>query len=137
MSPWLKAGLVGAVVLVVLNLLGLIPCVGLVTCILGLVAYAGIGALAAYWLPPVRMAGQGVQTIIATIQMAVTDTAAILSQIPAESLQQLEQAGVDPALFVGPTAGVMIGSFCCIGGLILAAILGAIGGAIFAAVKPD
>jgi hypothetical protein len=154
MSPWLKAGLVGAVVLVVLNLLGMIPCVGVVTCILGLVAYAGIGALAAYWLPPVRMAGQGagqgalaavvaaliggiVQTIIAAIQMAVTDTAAILSQIPAESLQQLEQAGVDPALFAGPTAGVLVGSFCCVGGLILAAILGAIGGAIFAAVKPD
>jgi hypothetical protein len=154
MSPWLKAGLIGAVVLVVLNVLGLIPCVGAITCTLGVLAYAGIGALAAYWLPPVRMAGQGagqgavaavvaalaggiVNMIIATIQMAVTDTAAILSQIPAESLRQLEQVGVDPALFVGPTAGVMFGGVCCFGGLILAAIMGAIGGGIFAAVKPD
>jgi hypothetical protein len=154
MSPWLKAGLVGAVILVVLNLLGLIPCVGLITCILGLVAYAGIGALAAYWMPPVRMAGaaagQGalaavlaaliggiVNTIIATAQMALTDTAAILSQLPAESLQQLEEAGVDPALFVGPGAGALFGSICCVGGLILAAILGAVGGAIFASIKSD
>jgi hypothetical protein len=154
MAPWLKAGLIGGVVLAVLNLLGLIPCVGVLTCILGLVAYAGIGALAAYWIPPVRMAGQGagqgalaavvaglvggiVNTIIATIQMAVTDTASILSQIPGDALQQMQQAGVDPALFVGPTAGVLFGSVCCFGGVILAAILGAIGGAIFAAVKPD
>ena len=58
MSPWLKAGLIGGAVLIVLNLLGLIPCVGLITCILGVLAYAGIGALAAYWMPPVRVAGQ-------------------------------------------------------------------------------
>jgi hypothetical protein len=154
MSPWLKAGLVGAVVLIVLNLLGLIPCVGFLTCILGIVAYAGIGALAAYWMPPVREAGGGAgqgalaavlaaligglaNTIIATIQMSLTDTAAILSQIPAESLQQMQEAGMDPSMFMGPTAGVMFGSMCCIVGLILAAILGAIGGAIFAAIKPE
>jgi hypothetical protein len=154
MSPWLKAGLIGAAVVVVLNLLGIIPCVGLITCFLVLLAYVGIGVLAAYWLPPIRTAGAGagqgalaalvaaliggiVQTIVATIQMAVTDTAAILSQIPAETMQQLEEAGVDPALFTGPTAGVLAGSVCCIGGLILAAILGAIGGAVFAAIKSD
>lgn len=154
MSPWLKAGLIGGAVLVVLNLLGLIPCVGLVTCVLGLLAYAAIGALAAYWMPPLRMAGpaagQGalaavlaaliggiVNAIIITVQMAITDTATILSQIPAETMQQLEQAGVDPSTFVGPGAGAAIGGVCCLGGLIFAAILGAIGGAIFAAVKSD
>jgi hypothetical protein len=154
MSSWLKAGLVGAVVLVILNLLGLIPCVGVITCILGLLAYAGIGALAAYWMPPMRMAGDAagkgalaalvaaliggiVNAIIITIQMALVNTATILSQIPQDSLQQLQQAGIDPALFTGPAAGVLIGSICCAGGLILAAILGAIGGVVFAAIKPD
>jgi hypothetical protein len=154
MSPWLKAGLIGAAVVTVLNLLGLIPCVGVVTCMLGLLVYVGVGALAAYWLPPVRLAGpaagQGalaavlaaliggiVNVIIITVQMAITDTASILSQIPAETMQQLEQAGIDPSMLVGPGAGVMIGSVCCLGGLIFAAILGAIGGAIFAAVKSD
>jgi hypothetical protein len=154
MSPWLKAGLVGAAVLVVLNLLGMISWVGLITCCLGLLAYVGIGALAAYWLPPVRDAGQGagqgalaavlaaliggiVNTIGSTIQMAVTDTAALLSQIPPESLQQLEQMGIDPAALTGPTSGAIVGSTCCVGGLILAAILGAIGGAVFAGIRPD
>jgi len=154
MSPWLKAGLVGAAILVVLNLLSFIPCVGVITCILGLVVYAVIGGLAAYWMPPVRQAGAGagqgalaavlaglvggvVLTIVSTIQMAVADTATILSQIPQESIQQLEQAGMDPGLFVGPGAGALFGSFCCFGGVILAAILGAIGGAVFAAIKPD
>jgi hypothetical protein len=154
MSPWLKAGLIGAAVVTGLNLLGLIPCVGLFTCLLGLLAYVGVGALAAYWMPPLRMAGpaagQGalaaalaaliggiVNAVIMTIQMAITDTASILSQIPAETMQQLEQAGIDPSMFVGPGAGVMIGSVCCLGGLIFAAILGAVGGAVFAAIKSD
>jgi hypothetical protein len=154
MSPWLKAGLIGAVVLVVLNLLGLIPCVGVITCILGLLSYAVIGALAAYWMPPMRAAGdaagQGalaalvaaliggvVNAILITIQIALVNTATILSEIPPESLQQLQQAGIDPSVFTGPAAGVLIGSVCCAGGLVLAAILGAIGGVIFAAIKPD
>ena len=154
MSPWLKAGLIGGLILVALNILGLIPCVGALTCGLGILAYAGIGALAAYWLPPVRVAGQGagqgalaamlaaviggiVNTIVATIQMSMTDKAAILSQIPPDALRQLQEAGVDPGMFVGPTAGVMFGSMCCVGGLIIAAILGAIGGAVLAAIKPE
>ncbi len=157
MSPWLRAGLIGGGVVIVLDLLGLIPCVGLIACILGFLAYIGIGALAAYWLPPVRMAGpaagQGalaaglaglisgvVNTIILLIQMAATDSARVLSQIPAETLEQLEQAGIDPQVFeqfAGPGGALIGGSICCIGGLILAAILGAIGGAIFAAVKSD
>jgi hypothetical protein len=154
MSPWVKAGLVGAAVLIVLDLVGLIPCVGCVAFLLGIVAYLGIGMLAAHWMPPPRMAGSGagqgalaavlaaliggiVNTIIATIQMAVADTAAIMSQVPSESLQQLEELGMDPSVFVGPGAGALYGSVCCLIGLILAAILGAVGGAIFAGLKAD
>jgi hypothetical protein len=154
MSPWLKAGLVGAAILVVLNVLSIIPCVGLLTCVLGLVAYAGIGALAAYWMPPLReagaAAGQGaaaavlagligglVNMVITSLQLALTDSTAILSQIPAESLQQMREVGMDPTMFTGPTFGLLVGGGCCLAGVILAAILGAIGGAIFAAVKAD
>lgn len=154
MSSWLKAGLVGGAVLIVLDLLGLIPCVGVVTCILGLLVYIGVGVLAAYWMPPTRMAGtaagQGamaaalaaliggvVNTIITTAQLALTDTSAILSQLPADQLQQLREAGIDPSMFAGPGAGVAVGSLCCLTGLILAAILGAVGGAVFAGLKPD
>lgn len=155
MSSWLKAGLIGAAVVTILNLLGgLIPCVGIITCILGLLVYMGIGVLTAYWMPPLReagaAAGQGalaaalaalvggvVNAIISTIQLAVADTAAILSTLPAESLQQLQEAGVDPGVFTSPAFGAAVGSACCIVGLILAAILGAVGGAVYAGIKPD
>ncbi len=154
MSPWLKAGLIGGGVLVVLNLMGLIPCVGLVTCLLGLVAYVGIGALAAYWMPPVRAvgdaAGQGalaalvagaiggvVNLVVMTVQTAAMDPAALLSQIPPETLEQMRELGMDPSMLVGAQSGILAGSVCCLGGLVFAVILGAIGGAIFAGLKPD
>lgn len=154
MSPWLKAGLIGGAVLVVLSLMKLIPCVGLVACALELVAYAGIGALAAYWMPPVRAvgdaAGQGalaalvagfigglVNWVLLTVQTAAMDPAAILSQIPPETLEQMRELGMDPAMFAGAQSGILMGGVCCLGGVIFAAILGAIGGAIFAGLKPD
>jgi hypothetical protein len=154
MSAWIKAGLVGGTVVALLNILSIIPCVGLIACLLGFLIYIGAGALAGYWMPPPRQpgtaAGQGalagalaaiiggiVNTIIATIQLTVTDTAAILSQMPQESLQQLEEMGMDPAIFTGPVAGLTAGSLCCLAGLIIAAILGAIGGAIFVAIRGE
>jgi hypothetical protein len=156
MPSWLRAGIVGAAVLIVLDLLGLIPCVGLITCILGLFAYPAIGALAAYWLPPVRDAGQGagqgalaalvaalasglVNTILFLIQASAMGSAQILSQVPAETLRQLEEAGIDPSFldtFAGPVGALIGGGTCCAGGLIVGAVLGAIGGALFAALRP-
>jgi len=154
MTSWLKAGLIGAAVVTILNFLGLIPCVGFITCILGLLVYIGVGVLAAYWMPPLReagaAAGQGamaatlaaliggiINAVVSTIQLAVADSAAILSALPAESLQQLQEAGVDPSVFTGPAFGAAVGSACCLVGLILAAILGAVGGAVYAGIKPD
>lgn len=154
MSPWVKAGLLGGAIVVVLNLLGLIPCAGIVFCGLGILAYAGIGALAAYWMPPLRSAGpaagQGalaaglaaviggiVNWIVTTIQFAITDTATVIESIPAESLQQLRDAGIDPSVFAGSGAGAAFGGVCCGAGFLIAIVLGAIGGAIFAAVKSD
>lgn len=154
MKPWVKAGLVGGAIVVVLNLLGLIPCVGVIACGLGIVAYAGVGALAAYWMPPVRMAGQAagqgalaaglasviggiVNWIVVTVQFAMTDTATVLEAIPPESLQQLRDAGIDPATLAGSGAGAAFGGICCGAGLLVAVVLGAIGGAIFAAMKAD
>lgn len=154
MSPWMKAGLIGGAIVAILNLLGLIPCVGLIACGLSLLVYAGVGAVAAYWMPPVRSAGtsagQGalaavvaaflggiVNTIVIAAQIALTDSATLLSAVPAESLEQLRQSGIDPASLMTPTFGVFTGSVCCLGSLAFAAILGAIGAAIFAAVRPE
>jgi len=44
MSNWLKAGLLGAAVVVVLQIMGIIPCVGCVTWLLVYVAHGCIGA---------------------------------------------------------------------------------------------
>jgi hypothetical protein len=156
MSSWLKAGLVGAAVLIVLDLVGLIPmfCVECIALLLSIVVYLGIVVLAAYWMPPPRVAGQGagqgalaavlaaliggvVNTIILTIQWTAVDAATITSLVPAESLQQLQELGMDPSDFVGPGPGALSGSVCCAIGLVLAAVLGAIGGAIFAGLKAD
>jgi hypothetical protein len=147
--------------MIILNLMALIPCVGCITCILGLLVYVGAGALAAYWLPPVRTAGEGagagaiagvvagiasgiVNMIIAAAQFAISGgTGAMMRQmrqIPPDVMRQLGEIGVDPSLFAGGAgiAGVVgVSSACCVLGFILAAILGAIGGVIFAAAKPE
>ena len=45
MSPWLKAGLIGAAVLIVLNLLGLIPVIGIVFSLHWLTYFFRLGLL--------------------------------------------------------------------------------------------
>jgi hypothetical protein len=161
MSPWLKAGLVGGAVVAVLNLLGIIPCVGIFTCALGLLAYVAVGGLAAYWMPSRReagsAAGQGalaavvaaaiggiVNIIVGLIQLAIVGTEQVLAAIPPEMLQQMQEAGVDPELFeqvmamsAGPGGVLLSSSVCCLLGILIAAGLGAIGGAIYAGMRPD
>jgi hypothetical protein len=154
--PFLKAGLIGGGVLIVLNLLGLIPVIGLCTFFLAIIAYAGVGALAAYYLPPRREAGRsagqgalagliaglvsGIMQVVLTplsVNMA-GGTQAMLDALPAESLQQLEQAGIDPAVMfsAGTYAGFTL--LCCLpAALLIGAGLGALGGAIYAAMRPE
>ncbi len=59
MSGWLKAGLIGAVIVVVLKVLEVVPCVNCCAIPLEWVAYGCIGALAARWIAPVRTMGAG------------------------------------------------------------------------------
>ena len=161
MPSWLKAGLIGgaALALIYLVLVFLAQSTGL-GCgfgFLALLAFAGAGALAAYWIPPTRQvgpaAGQGaaaasiaqliggiVFTILFVIQFSLVDTAEVISSMDPAMLDQLAQAGYDPQTFeaaLGPISGLFGGSFCCLGGLIFAAILGAVGGALMAAIKPE
>ena len=154
----LKAGAVGAGAIIVLNLIGLIPCVGCIAGILGLLAYVGAGALAAYWLPPVRTAGEGagagaiagvvagivggiVNMIIAALRFAISGGPAAamrqMGQLPPEVMRQFYEAGVDPKIFASIGGVIGISAVCCVLGFVLAAVLGVIGGVIFAAVKPE
>jgi hypothetical protein len=146
----LRAGAIGAVIAVILNLLGIIPLVGCCTFILTLVLWVGVGVLAGYYgnkSNPMQTGGDAAkagavagavtslvggvaQTIIFAVQAALGGTIQALSEIPPEQLQQLRDIGIDPAIF-GSVAGVFgIGSCCCIIGTLIAAALGAGGGAL-------
>ncbi|MCX7680906.1 MAG: hypothetical protein N2508_02885 [Anaerolineae bacterium] len=155
----LKAGLIGAAIMLVLTLLSQIKIEGLacLCCPVTLLAYAGIGVLAGYFLTPQRTAGSGagagaiaglvggvlaglVWTIVIFIQMRTASVADILSSMPADTLRQLQEANIDPEQFarsLGTWAPAIGGGLCCLGSLALGAGLGAIGGAIFSTVKPD
>jgi hypothetical protein len=154
--PWLRAGLIGAGVLIVISLLNLVPFVSCIAPILQLLAFAGVGALAASYIPPRRetgrAAGQGalagliagfvggiVSTLLSGVGLATAGgTAAMLQQLPPETLQQFEQAGLDPAMFLNTGTVVGATALCCLPtGLIVGALLGALGGLIYASAKPE
>jgi hypothetical protein len=118
------------------------------------VAYAAVGALAASYIPPVRNAGQGagqgalaaliagfvsglVGLVITVGRAALVDPQAALAQVPPEALDVLREAGIPRSLLVGVGGASICGSVCCLGGVLLAVALGAIGGAIYAAAKAD
>ena len=153
----LKAGLIGAAVMLVMTLLSRIPGIGCVCCGLNLLVYAAIGALAGFFLTPPRTAGTGagagaiaglvsgavsgmISAIVMAIQMARVGPGEIISYIDPQQMQQLIELGIDPEMFAifSGAGGVAIGGgMCCLASLALGAGLGAIGGAIFAAVKSD
>jgi hypothetical protein len=153
MQAVLKAGGIGAVILIVLNLLGLIPCVGCITLLLSLVVYVGIGVLAAQWMAPPRTTGSGagagaaaavvaaliagiVNLVVTGIYYSVTGVSQ-LSQIPPEQIEALYELGIDPALLVGPAAIIGVGAVCCTIFLFIAAGLGAAGGAFWGSSHPS
>ena len=153
----LKAGLIGAAAMLVLTLLSQIPAIGCFCCPVTFLAYAGIGALAGFFLIPPRAAGTGAgagaiaglisgaasgltSIIVIAVRMALAGTEEIASYIDPQQMRQLIELGIDPemlAIFSGVGGVVLGGSLCCLTGLAMGAGLGAIGGAIFAAVKPD
>ncbi len=165
MKGWLKAGLIGAGILVVLNLLGIIPFVGFCIIPLRWLTYIGVGVLAAsYMLAPresglaakegaiaaaVAGAGGGIVGLIISLVQAGTTGALqigdILRQMPPEVLQGLREAGIPPEMIFGGAGGgaaavggaAVCGSVCCLGGILFAAALGAVGAAIYASTKPN
>ena len=155
MSGWLKAGLIGAGVLLVLNLFGIIPYVG--CCIFPLIylSYLGIGMLAAFYLPPVRevgsAAGQGAlaaliagligslaQWLIQVLRVAMLGAGGMMQQIPPELWEQMDQVGAEiPEFAFGVGGAGLFGGCCCSFSVFIAAGLGALGGLLFALFKPE
>jgi len=122
-----------------------------------LLACGGTGALAAHWLPAPRDAGTAagrgamagglagliggvVNSVVLLFQSATVDTAQMVSQLPTETLDALKQLGITTEVIEsssGIVGGLIGGSCCCAVGVIVALALGAIGGAIWAAVRPS
>jgi hypothetical protein len=155
-QPWLRAGLIGAGVLIVVNLLGLIPGLGAVSLPLLPVALVGAGALAASFMLPRREAGRGAgqgalagliaglaSGIAFVVMMGIGVSSmggpqGIVSQLPPQLLQQYSQMGVDPAAVFSSGILTTFALICCLPGMVIGgALLGALGGVIYAAAKPD
>ncbi len=159
MRPWLKAGLIGGGVLAILTIIqsvgmlfpevsGIISCC---ICIPFLLAYPGVGVLAAYWLTPPRTAGEGAKegalggvvagaigAVIIFIMALITGSAGIqqaLQQLPPDALQALEEMGMSGLFSPGGFAALNCLDGIC--GILWAVALGAAGGAVLAAVKRD
>lgn len=164
MSAWLKAGLIGGAILFVLDIIGQIPIICCCIPLLMLIVYIAVGVMAASYMPPPRdsgkAAGQGalaavvasviggaINLIISVVRVAFWSTTQMgqaWTDIPPEVRYLLRDMGIEPEIitevgnFAAGIGGTTIcGSICCLGGVIIAAILGAIGAAIYASTKSD
>jgi len=152
-TGWEKAGLIGAVLVIVLSVLGLIAAplgrgVGwFATSVLESAVYGCVGALAAYWMSPVRTKGAAAvrgasSAVIAAVIGGVGRMAVNVAAIVA--LGPLRAAGLRsqllPELLTGTGDGALVtfaaGAAYFAVWAIIAAWLGALGGLIFAAVRP-
>jgi hypothetical protein len=148
----LKAGLIGTAAMLVWTVIGrFLPVSGAwvwVSSGVSLLMYAGIGVLAGFFLALPRTPGKGagagaiaglisgviagvVGVVILNIQVASGGAVPGLSPEQMQGIQQLTESGMDPAMF----ALLTIPSVVCVMGI--GSGLAAIGGAIFAALKPD
>ena len=153
--PAVKAGLIGGAAAVVVSLLGLIPVCGCLSLPAEWLIYLLAGGLAAYWMAPSREAGPAagegaiaglivgaisglIGMILAPISLALSGGAdQILRQLPPEALKAFQDAGVDPAMFFGTGGALGMGALCCGIDIVIALALGALGGVIYAAVRPE
>ena len=158
MQAVIKAGAVGAGILILFNFLALIPCVGCITFLLASGVYVGTGVLAVHWMeaPPDLNSGAingaiaalaaaliagVVNVFISTAYFGLTGTdqmAQVLADLPPEQLEAMAQMGLDPALFAGGAglAGVVgISTACCCLWALVAGTFGAGGGGFWASRK--
>jgi hypothetical protein len=150
-SNWLKAGLIGAAVMVLLGILGIIPCFACFSWILVFITYGCVGGLAAYWMPSPRQPGPAAchGALAGAIAAAIGGGVWLILLVGATTVfvplgivgDALEGTGVDPAALWETVASVIgsitCGTGCYALGIAIAVGLGALGGLVFAAIQPD
>lgn len=159
MQAILKAAGVGVGILFVLTLLGLVPCVACLTLPLTVVTYVGVGVLAAKWMIQPRSAGSGathgalaaaVAAFAASVLNGIVNSVYFtvsgvdpfgeaIANLPPDQLAALQDAGIDPSMLGGfGLAGILgIAAVCCVIWLVIAAGLGAAGGAYWGNSHPN
>jgi len=164
MSAWLKAGLIGGAILFFVDIIGQIPFICCCAPLLMLAVYIAVGVMAASYMPLPRdtgkAAGQGalaaviasfigglINLIISVIRAAIWSTSQVgqvWTDLPLEVQFLLRDMGLEPEMvnelsnFAGGIGGTTVcGSICCLGGILIAAMLGALGALIYAAAKSD
>jgi hypothetical protein len=143
MSAWLKAGIIGGVIVAVLNLVGLIPGVWCLIAPIALLTYAGVGALTAYWMPPVRMKGPAAKkgALAGLAASAIgTGIGMVANVIKTALVGEQMAAGLPPEMqeMAASVGGAVVGGVICFAAsLVFGAVLGAIGGLLLAAVKSE
>jgi len=156
----LKAGLIGAAIAAVLALIGVVPCLGwlvaLLTCFGVPLLYAGVGALSVSLArEEIQAAGQGAatgaiagvitgfiggvaNTVIGLLGGAIFGSAAT-TRVWLQMLPEEPRFLFEPLLRLQGAPGVrqslVVGTTCCLLGIAIAAILGALGGLAFKAVR--
>ena len=158
MQAVIKAGAVGAGILIIFNFIALIPCVGCITFLLAFAVYVGTGVLAVNWMETTPDLNSGLQNgaaaaviaalaagvvnvLISTAYFGITGsdvTSQVLADLPPEQLEAIAQLGIDPTLFAGGAglAGVVgVSMACCCLWAFIAAIHGALGGGFWASRK--
>jgi hypothetical protein len=129
----------------------MIPCLGCIASLLALVLYVGVGVLTARWMEPPRDAGKAagrgaIAGLIAALGWGITNLvisilrfsvgagqAAMMRQfrqLPPELRESWRDLGLDPSMLASPGWAVGGSAVCCGLGLLLAAALGAAGGAL-------
>ena len=164
MSAWLKAGLIGGAILFFIDIIAQIPFLCCCAPLLMFVAYIGVGVMAASYMPlPLdtgKAAGQGalaaviasfigglINLVISVIRAAfwtTTSVGQIWTDLPPEVRYMLRDMGIEPQVFTefsniaGGIGGTAIcSSICCLGGMLIAAVLGAVGAAVYASSKRE
>jgi ABC-type Co2+ transport system permease subunit len=152
-TGWQRAGLIGAMVVIALRLLGLIAAPlgrGLGYCVMPAaesVVYGCVGALAAYWMSQVRTKGAAavggawaavIAAVIGGVGSIAVNVLAILALGPIRAAALRSQ--LLPELLIGSGGSALVtfavGAAYFAIWVIVAAALGALGGLVFAAVKP-
>ena len=116
-----------------------------ISCGVNLVIYAGIGALAGFFLAPPRTPGKGagagaIAGLISGVTSSAVGAAILFAQVSSgqgipgvdpQQMQMIAESGMSPIVLV---VSGSIGALC---GMAIGVGVTAIGGAIFAAVRPD